>query len=100
MLSDSPEAALWLTVPDNCWMRGEFEVGHHVLPDIHILLGSDRHDKHLLFEREALERFVTLAQRMLAVPVDPGTPGSWTLLDSTYGHEISEQSRRSSLDDE
>lgn len=56
-LSNPPEVALWLSVPDNCRMRGDFEVGDHEAPDT-----------HLVFERDALEQFIELAQRMLAEP--------------------------------
>jgi hypothetical protein len=68
-----PEAALWLRIPDDCRMRGEFEIRTGELPDIHILLGTVDDDKHLLFERSALERFIDLAQRMLAIPLIPGS---------------------------
>lgn len=94
-LSNPPEAALWLSIPDSCRMRGEFEVGDHALPDVHFLLGNNGDDKHLLFEREALERFVTLAQRMLAVPVCPDSSVPRTLLDSSHGYEIREKPARS-----
>lgn len=93
MPSSRPEAALWLSVPDNCRMRGEFEVGDRTLPDVHILLGSNGDDKHLLFEREALVRFVALAQRMLAIPVSPDSRIPRTLLESRHGHEIKTLSR-------
>lgn len=91
MLSNRPEAALWLSIPDNCWMRSEFEISDHTRPDVHILLGSNGDDKHLLFEREALERFVALAQRMLAVPVSSEGRIPPTLLESRHGHEIREK---------
>lgn len=94
-LSNPPEAALWLRIPDSCRMRSEFEVGDHALPDIHILLGSDGDDKHLLFERQALERLVTLAQRMLVIPVTPDSPIPRTLLESSRGHEIREEPPKS-----
>lgn len=93
-LSNPPEAALWLRIPDNCRMRGEFEVGDHALPDIHVLLGNNGDDKHLLFEREALERFVALAERLLAVTVNPDSRVPRTLLESSYGYDIREANCR------
>ena len=96
-MSDRPEAALWLTIPDDCWMRGEFEVSDHTLPDIHILLGSNWDDKHLQFGREALERFVALAQRMLAIPVTSSGPAPLTHLESVHGEEIRERPVRSAV---
>lgn len=92
-LSNPPEVALWLSIPDNCRMRADFEVGDNEAPDIHVILGSNGDDTHLLFEREALERFVTLAQRMLAVP-DPRTQmiSTRAVLDSSYGYDIRETS--------
>ena len=96
-MSDRPEAALWLTIPDDCWMRGEFEVGDQAFPDVHILLGSDWDDKRLQFGREALERFVALAQRMLAIPVAPNAPHPLTRLESVHGDEIRERPARWAL---
>lgn len=96
-MSNPPEAALWLNIPDDCWMRAEFEVGDHDLPDIHVLLGSDSDDKHLMFERTALERFVELAQRMLAVPVTPEAPTPRTLVDSSYGYGIRDRTPSSAI---
>ena len=87
-LSNPPQIALWLSVPDNCRMRGDFEVGDNEAPDIHIMLGSIGDDTHLLFEREALERFIELAQRMLAIG-HPHVPLR-TVLESTYGYDIRE----------
>jgi hypothetical protein len=70
-LSNPPQISLWLSVPDDCRMRGDVEPGDHDAPDVHVTLGGvGGDDMHLLFERQALERFVALAQRMLAVP-DP-----------------------------
>lgn len=89
--SNPPQVAVWLSVPSDCWMRGDFEVGNAEIPDIHVILGSDGDDTHLLFEREALERFVVLAQRMLAVPNSGVSriPPS-TVLESHYGCGIRE----------
>ena len=85
-LSHQPQIALWLSVPDKCRMRGDFEVGANQVPDIHVMLGSVGDDSHLLFEREALERFVELAQRMLAIPHPHALQR--TVLESSYGHGV------------
>lgn len=89
-LSDPPQVALWLSVPDTCRMRGDFEIGQHESPDIHVILGSNSDDIHLLFEREALGRFVALAQRMLAIPYPDAS--LQTVLESSYQHDIREVS--------
>ncbi len=90
-VSNPPQAALWLTIPDNCWMRSEFEVGNGDLPDIKVILGSDSDDTQLVFERKALERFVALAQQMLAVPVTPDSGTPRTFLESSHGDDIREK---------
>jgi hypothetical protein len=89
-MSYSPELSLWLTVPDDCLMRAGFDVGDHKRPIIHIKVGGAGDDVNLQFDREALERFVQLAQRTLTVPVPPGGPVPTTLLFSTYGYAIRE----------
>ena len=92
-MSNPPQVALWLSVPGNCRMRGDFEVGVNEAHDIHVILGSNGDDTHLLFEREALERFVELAQRMLAVPrprIRTAPPP--TVLESSYGRGVQEVS--------
>ena len=94
-LSNPPQVALWLSVPDACRMRADFEIGDHEAPDVHVILGNNGDDTHLLFQREALARFVELAQRMLAVP-HPRAPTaalSPVVLDSSYGHDIREIDR-------
>jgi hypothetical protein len=70
-LSNPPRVAVWPSVPDDCWMRGELEVGDHHAPNIHIILGSDGDDTNLIFEREAPQ----------------------IVLDSRYGLNIRERSR-------
>lgn len=87
--SKPPQVALWLSVPDTCRMRGDFEVGDHGVPDVHVILGDNGDDTHLLFEREALARFVELARRMLAVP-QPRAALPAVVLESDYGHDIRE----------
>lgn len=86
--------ALWLTVPDDCRMRGEFEARDQELPNIHIILGSNRDDQNLLFEREALMRFVELAERLLAIPVSSEGPIPRRALISRSGCEIREEPPR------
>lgn len=93
-MSSPPEVALWLTVPKDCLMRGEFEAGDLELPNIQFILGSTRDDQNLLFEREALERFVGLAQRMLAIPVSPHEPIPRLALESSSGLEIQQHPPR------
>lgn len=93
-MSSPPKSAVWLTVPERCRMCGEFEVSDRDLPNIHIILGSSRDDQNLLFERGALERFVALAQRMLAIPVFPGEPMPRVALESSGGSEIHEHPPR------
>jgi hypothetical protein len=90
-MSNPPELSLWLSVPDDCSMRAGFDVGDHHRPVIHIKVGGVDDDVHLQFERQALERFVQLAQRTLAVPVTPGGPIPTTLLYSGNGHAIREE---------
>jgi hypothetical protein len=85
-LSNPPEVALWLSVPDTCRMRADFEPGDHEAPDIHLGLGGNNDGSHLSFEREALERFAELAQRMLAIS-DPRTSFN-TALESSYPNDI------------
>jgi hypothetical protein len=90
-LGNPPEVALWLRVPDDCRLRGDFEVGNNGKFDVHVALGGNGDDTNLLFERATLVRFVALAQRMLAIP----DPHNWTIttravLESSPGYEIRE----------
>ena len=93
-MSNPPEVALWLTVPNDCRMCAEFENGDLEFPDIHIILGSNQQDQNLLFEREALTRFVELAQRILAIPVANEGPLPQLTLVSRSGFEIREEPPR------
>jgi hypothetical protein len=67
-VNNPPTVALWLNIPEDCQMRGDFEPSSEIEPDIRVVLGDSADDTQLLFEREALERFVKLGQELLAVP--------------------------------
>jgi hypothetical protein len=86
-MSNSSQDVVWVPVPTNCRMVGEFEVGHRV-PHITIMDG-DR-DVHLLLERDMLDRVMRLCQQMLAVPEnnDPTVPP--IILESTHRDGIQE----------
>lgn len=88
-LTDPPQLSLWMAVPDRCPMRSDFEVGNDSASDIQVVLGSPGECVSLVFERQALERFLALAQRMLAVP-DPRDSAAppRTALESSYGEGI------------
>jgi len=94
-LSMPPEVALWMSVHENCRMRAEFELGDCDAPNVHFIMGSDSDDKHLKFERVALERFTELAQRILAIPFEeyPQSPPD-VVLESSYGYGIRALNRR------
>ncbi len=79
-MSNLSEDTVWVPIPNNCRIVGEFEIGHTV-PHITIFEG-DR-DVHLLLEREVLDRVIQLSQQMLAVPEkrDPTLPR--IILEST-----------------
>jgi hypothetical protein len=65
-MSNPPQVSVWLDVPDDCRMQGEFTGDR----DIHIIFGQfGSGQQNVLFEREALERFVTLANELLAMPL-------------------------------
>jgi hypothetical protein len=70
-LTEPPQLSLWMAVPDKCPMRSEFEIGDDHTSDIQVVLGSPGECVNLLFERRALERFLALAHRMLAVADTP-----------------------------
>lgn len=69
-MSDPALLELWLTIPHDCAVAGDFLIGDDA-PDTHFILGTLADDTHLQFEGAALERFVELATRMLAIPVGP-----------------------------
>jgi hypothetical protein len=69
-MSNPPEVSLWLDVPENCQIQGEFTGDRDIL----VTFGEfGNGQQNVLFEREALERFVKLASELLAVmlPDDP-----------------------------
>ncbi|MFC4856859.1 hypothetical protein [Actinophytocola glycyrrhizae] len=70
MTTSRPGAAVWLDIPEDCRMSGEFTGDH----DLHIVFGDVKDGVEMLFERPALERFVKLATELLTlpIPVDPG----------------------------
>lgn len=65
MIPNAPEKSVWLDIPDSCRMRGEFTGDL----DIHVMFGDPNDGVNVLFERPALERFVLLANELLAVPL-------------------------------
>lgn len=65
MMPDPPQASVWLDVPEDCRMRGEFTGDR----DIHVMFGNPDDGVNVLFERPALERFVEMANELLAVPL-------------------------------
>ncbi len=62
---NSPQVSVFLDIPEGCRMQGAFTGDL----DIQIRFGDPNDGAHVLFEREALERFVGLANTLLAVPV-------------------------------
>jgi hypothetical protein len=66
MTTNRPEAAVWLDIPGNCPISGEFTGDD----DLHIVFGGLKDGVEVLFERPALERFVQLATELLALPID------------------------------
>jgi hypothetical protein len=64
-----PTKAVWLNIPDTCSMRGEFDPDHR----LEFMFGGLRDGVNVVFERQALERFVTLANTMLAIPASDDT---------------------------
>jgi hypothetical protein len=64
-MNNPPQVSVFLDVPEGCRMHGGFTGDL----DIQIRFGDPRDGAHVLFEREALERFVVLASQLLTVPV-------------------------------
>jgi hypothetical protein len=71
MIANSPGKAVWLDIPGDCHISGEFTGDH----DIHVMFGGPRDGVDLLFKRIALERFVHLVNELLTQPIpdDPAT---------------------------
>jgi hypothetical protein len=64
-MTNPPQVSVWLDVPEGCRIQGEFTGDR----DIHITFGKFGSQQNMLFERESLERFVKLANELLAVPL-------------------------------
>lgn len=66
MMTTPPQASIWLDIPDDCHIQGEFTGDR----DITITFGTfGQGQQTVLFEREALQRFVKLANELLAAPL-------------------------------
>lgn len=65
MIPNPPEKSVWLDIPEDCRMSGEFTGDR----DIHLTFGNPSDGVDVLFERLALERFVQLANELLALPI-------------------------------
>jgi hypothetical protein len=63
VIANRPKASAWIDIPGTCRMRGEFTGDH----DIQVMFGDPDDGVNLLFQRPALERFVKLANELLAV---------------------------------
>ncbi|MPZ84199.1 MAG: hypothetical protein GEV28_28880 [Actinophytocola sp.] len=61
MSSNPPEKSVWLDIPEDCRMHGEFTGDG----DVHVVFGDLNDGANVLFERLALERFVQLANELL-----------------------------------
>lgn len=70
MTTNKPEAAVWLDIPEDCRISGEFTADY----DLHIVFGDLKDGVEMQFQRSALERFVQVATELLTQPiaVDPG----------------------------
>jgi hypothetical protein len=60
-----PEKAVWLDISGDCQISGEFTGDY----DVHVMFGDRQDGVEVLFERLALERFVQLANELLALPL-------------------------------
>jgi hypothetical protein len=65
-MRNPPQASIWLDIPDDCRIQGEFN-GDLDIQFTFGVFGSGQ--QNMLFEREALERFVKLASELLAAPL-------------------------------
>jgi hypothetical protein len=89
-MSNSFEDVWVLSIPNNCRMIGEFEVGHTVP---HITISDGDRDIRLLLEREVLDRLVRLSQQMLAVPENRDRTMPPVILESTSRNGVQEVRR-------
>jgi len=70
MITESPQAHLWLIVPARCRIEGQLITGD----ELRFVFGDPRADGHTIeFDRGALERFHALAGDLLGavIPDDP-----------------------------
>lgn len=70
MITESPQAHLWLNIPATCRIEGQLITGD----ELRFVFGDPRADGHTLeFDRGALERFHALAGDLLGavIPDDP-----------------------------
>jgi hypothetical protein len=70
-MTNKPEAAVWLEIPEDCRISGRFN-SHDV---VHIVFGDLKDGVEMMIERLALERFVVLANELLAEPVPVDSNG-------------------------
>jgi hypothetical protein len=68
-MSNPPNVMAWLEIPDDC----RFTVEYTGDGDLHFMIGTRHDGVDLLFEPEALLRFVALATEALAQP-EPASP--------------------------
>jgi hypothetical protein len=61
----NPRVGAYVLIPDDCPVR----CAHTGGGDVEVLLGSPRNGFEMVFEPEALGRFVDVASRALAAPV-------------------------------
>jgi hypothetical protein len=65
MTDRAPSKSVWLEIPDACGIRGEVTSDL----DFEFMFGGRNDGVELVFTRTALERFVTLANELLAAPI-------------------------------
>lgn len=65
MTPAQPATSIWLHVPRHCRMAGEFTSDR----DVRIEFGDLAEETSVVFDRIALERFTTLGNKLLEVPV-------------------------------
>ena len=78
MIPNAPEKVVWLDIPGDCRIRGEFTGDY----DIHIAFGDPKDGVDVLFERPALERFTQLAGELLALPIPDDPKADMPKLDA------------------
>jgi hypothetical protein len=69
-MNNPPRVIAWLEIPDDCRMKAMLDFDD----ELRFTLGSQSDDwQYIAFERPALERFVQLAQEVLALPEPAST---------------------------